>query len=105
MGYFHNFVTILALTNEYSWLIFTAIVIPFRISFYDIDDITWLVINLFIDASFMIDTILNFFMAYFDVHEDIVDDRKKIAISYLKGWFMVDITSSLPISEIMNTGT
>ena len=56
---------------------------PYRIAFYDLDDVTWIVIDSVIDFLFAVDMILCFFMAYYDVGEDIVDNRKKIATTYV----------------------
>jgi len=33
-------------------LLFTAIMTPYRISFYDLDDTTWIVIDSFVDGLF-----------------------------------------------------
>jgi hypothetical protein len=76
---------------------------PYRISFFDADDATWTYIDYFIDISFGIDVVLNFFMAYYDSDDDIVDIRAKITCSYLKSWFMIDVISILPISQLMDT--
>lgn len=65
-------------------LLFTAIITPYRIAFFDLDDSTWIVIDSFVDAIFGIDMVLNFFTAYYDSKEDIVDTRKKIAITYVR---------------------
>lgn len=32
-----------------------------------------------------------------------VDERREIAKSYLKGWFTIDLFTVLPISQIMST--
>jgi hypothetical protein len=81
-----------------SILLFTAIFTPYRLAFYDLDDMNWVIIDSIVDLGFGIDIILNFFMAYYDQTEDIVDNRKKIAIRYLRGWFILDIVSIFPIS-------
>ena len=67
-------------------LIFTALVSPYRIAFVDIDSTEWTVIETIIDCIFGIDLLLNFFFAYYDEKDDIVDGRKKIAVDYFKGW-------------------
>ena len=81
-----------------TFLLFTAVVTPYRLAFYDLDDTTWIVIDTIVDFGFSIDIILNFFMAYYDDSEDIVDNRKRVALNYLKGWFIVDILSIIPVS-------
>lgn len=84
-------------------LIFTALVSPYRIAFVDIDSMPWTVIETLTDCIFGVDLVLNFFFAYYDDKEDIVDNRKKISMDYLKGWFFIDLLTILPISQIMNT--
>lgn len=41
-------------------------------------------------------------MAYYDQYEVVVDSRTRIAYTYLKGWFIVDTISILPISYFFN---
>ena len=47
-------------------MLFTAIVVPWRLAFHQDDDMMWIVINIIIDISFLVDIILIFFTAYFD---------------------------------------
>jgi len=47
--------------------------------------------------------ILNFFFAFYDDHDEVIDDRKKIAMTYIQGWFTIDLFTILPISQILNT--
>ena len=84
-------------------LIFTAIASPYRLAFYDLDDNSWLAVDTLVDFTFAVDICLNFFFAYYDSSEDIVDIRKKIAKRYLTTWFIVDFVSIFPISQILNT--
>ncbi len=79
-------------------MLFTAVMTPYRIAFYDLDDTPWLVIDSLIDLCFGVDIILNFFFAYYDSSEDIVDIRKKIAWRYMTSWFFIDVASIFPIS-------
>lgn len=69
-----------------SILIFTAISTPYRLAFTESDDLTWIIINYIVDALFAIDMILCFFTAYDDENEDLVHDRRTIALSYVKTW-------------------
>ena len=84
-------------------LLFTSIMTPYRLAFYDADNNTWLCIDSGIDTAFAVDMVLNFFIAYYDDTDDIVDSRKKIACTYLRKWFLIDIVSIFPISQILNT--
>lgn len=82
---------------------FVCFVTPYRISFYDSDTPFWVIIDSIVDVLFFIDIILNFFMAYYDSSDEIVDDRKLIAFSYLSRWFFLDLISIIPISFILDT--
>jgi hypothetical protein len=64
-------------------LIFTALVSPYRIAFVDVDSTEWTVIETIIDCIFGVDLLLNFFFAYYDDKDDIVDSRKRVAMDYL----------------------
>jgi len=79
-------------------LIFTALVSPYRIAFVDVDTLEWTVIETMIDCIFGIDLALNFFFAYYDQEDNVVDKRKKIAMDYFYGWFFIDLLTVLPIS-------
>jgi len=50
----------------------------------------------------MADLVLNFNLAYRPHHssDELVTERKKIAINYLKGWFWIDLISSVPFDLI-----
>ena len=55
-----------------------------------------------IDMIFLIDLILQFFMTIPECDmKNEVDDRRKIAIAYLKGWFIVDLLSILPFDLLL----
>jgi hypothetical protein len=40
--------------------------------------------------------LLTFFCAYLDDSLDIIDDRFKIALNYIQGWFIMDVISVFP---------
>ena len=76
---------------------------PFRIAFYEVDSITWVIIDSLVDFTFAIDIVFNFFTAYFDEEEEIVLSRKLIAKNYVKGWFFIDLISIFPVNLILQT--
>ena len=84
-------------------LLYTAIVSPFRIAFYDVDSIEWVCVDSFVDFTFTIDIICNFFTAYFDSDDDLILQRSVIAKNYLKGWFLIDLISVFPVNLILET--
>lgn len=98
-------------------LIYTILVTPFRIAYYDDDPLEWIIIDTIvinhyphhsfvrakIDSFFAIDIALNFVTAYFDQYHQLIHDRKKIAWGYLTGWFFIDLISIIPISLMLNS--
>ncbi len=50
---------------------------------------------------FGLDIIINFFSAYYDKNDDIIIDKKKIAVRYLKGWFLIDFLGVFPVSLLI----
>jgi len=81
-------------------IIFISITVPYRIAFEDVAPPAWFYADTILDFLFIIDLILNFFSAIETDNGEIIVEHKKIALIYLKGWFMIDLTSSIPISLI-----
>ena len=69
----------------------------------DNEPIGWTIINYIIDLSFLIDMVLTFFTAYIDSEtKRLVTDKKTIATDYFKSWFIIDLISIMPISQIVD---
>ena len=105
MGFIHYgviYIYIYIITSH-RLLLFTAVVTPFRISFYDEEPLEWIITNTIVDVLFAIDIVLNFFSAYFDSSEELITDKNKIAKEYLKGWFTIDFISILPINYALGS--
>jgi hypothetical protein len=61
-------------------------------------------VDLIIDGFFLIDVFIIFNSALMDQNDvDLIEDRKKIAKSYLSGWFIVDILSIVPFELLFNS--
>jgi len=89
-------------------LIYCAIISPYRISFIEDDDSVdddFNKIDYFIDISFAIDLILNFFFAYKDHDDNLVTSQKKIVLNYIKGWFLIDLSTIIPFNYILESQT
>eukprot|EP00741_Cyanophora_paradoxa_P003522 tig00000711_g3420.t1 len=57
--------------------------------------------EIFLDVFFIIDLILNFRTALMkDLSNDLETDGKTIAVTYLKGWFIIDLLSCVPFDSI-----
>ena len=52
------------------------------------------------DVFLWIDIVLTFFSAYTDSEENVIKSHKKICINYLTSWFILDLTSVLPINQL-----
>ena len=59
------------------------------------------VFDIFTDIIFIIDIILNFFFVEEDVNGEMIFDQRRIAIAYLRTWFIVDVIASIPVTVIM----
>ena len=46
---------------------------------------------------------LTFFCAYLDDSLDIIDDRFKIALNYIQGWFIMDVISVFPFDQVVSS--
>ena len=68
------------------------------------DERAWTIINAIIDLLFLIDIFVIFNTAIYDQYFQIIEDRKQIAIIYLKGWFAIDVLAILPFDLILNAG-
>jgi potassium channel len=60
-----------------------------------------------VDICFFIDMVLTFFTAIPDPERtsSTITDKKVIAISYLKSWFVIDLISIIPFAEILTSST
>lgn len=89
-------------------LVYVAGFVPFRVSYLTSLQ-SWLKgLEMFIDISFGIDIILNFFTAYevkgLSGKEEVYECRpKKIAVNYLKGYFVLDFLATFPFDLILKT--
>ena len=78
-------------------LLYTAIFVPFKIAFIQNDGIVMKTFEWIVDILFVIDIFINFMSAYEDsITNLIVFDRKKIAMSYVKTWFFLDLLACFP---------
>jgi hypothetical protein len=85
-------------------LIFTSLVAPARVAFITEDSLTWVIINFLVDFFFFLDIVVIFNTALYDDEFQIIHDRKKIAIIYIQGWFVIDVLSIIPFDLILQTG-
>lgn len=83
-------------------LFVTCILTPYNIAFSGIQqDIVMLLISTIIDFFFLFDIIIIFNTAFYDDEFHIVEDRCKIANSYVKSWFVIDFLSIFPFDHVL----
>ena len=75
-------------------MMYTAIIMPFRIAFIETDSTFWKVLETIIDFLFLLDIVVTFNVGYNDENEDLINDRGKIAWKYFTGWFFVDLITT-----------
>lgn len=83
-----------------AFLLYTIIIMPFYVAFLyetESDNSTWMYIDLMADLVFCSDIIINLHLPYDDSKGRRVTDRSSIFFRYLKGWFVVDVISALPL--------
>lgn len=81
-------------------LIYVCVLMPYSMAFID-ENPTWMDIMFYgADVIFLLDMSIIFFTAYYDEQGALVQDRKKIALSYLKFWFWMDLISIFPFDLI-----
>lgn len=78
---------------------YTAIYIPIKVSFIEESSTLVFIFELFVDISFLIDVGISFFSAVYDKNELIVE-KSEIIKRYVKGWFLLDFTTSIPTQLI-----
>lgn len=57
--------------------------------------------DIMVDIVFMCDIFITFCTSYIDEERNfLVKDPKRIAIHYIKTWFLLDLISAMPFEEI-----
>ncbi|KAF0891541.1 hypothetical protein E2562_010537 [Oryza meyeriana var. granulata] len=92
--WWHKFLILLVL--------YSAWVSPFELAMERAASIVFVVIDLVVDAFFVIDIAMSFFVAYRDTSNSLlITDRRKIATRYLKRpCFVLDVASTIPLQII-----
>lgn len=106
----------------WDWLIlllvfYTAIEIPYTVAFTLVQQIkkrktsSWFmteatplhICNLWVDMMFIVDILINFRTTFIDPHGDeVISQPKRIALHYLKTWFIVDVFAAIPFDIMVN---
>lgn len=85
-------------------IILTIFTMPVCIGWDEVSD-SMENMNLIIDIIFLFDVLKNFNTGFVNQDDVTVMDRPAIVSNYLKGWFLIDLVSSIPVERLSsNTG-
>ena len=75
--------------------------VPYNVAFRRNDRKRDLIIfDMVIELFFIMDIVVHFRTSFVDISGRIIYDQKKIAIHYLKGWFILDFLAALPFEAL-----
>jgi len=77
-------------------VIFCTVMVPYDMAFEPPRGLAIRAVDVGIESFFILELFLNFFTSYFDDTGEEITQHSKMAINYLKGWFIIDISSSVP---------
>ena len=79
-------------------MLYIAFFLPYKLTFWENDPTSIVIIDYLIDLFFLVDIFVNFLTSYTDSELNVtVKSPKKIAMQYLKGWFIFDAVAVLPV--------
>jgi hypothetical protein len=84
-------------------MMYTAIIMPYRVSFVDQDSGNWPVIENVIDMIFFCDILVTLNVAYYNIDNVLITSRKLIFLTYFKSWLLVDLAASFPQNLVLNS--
>jgi hypothetical protein len=83
--------------------IYTIIYVPYEMAFNDnSNNLIAIIIDLFSDLIFILDVIFHFFIPYTNTEYKVIYSLQEIGINYIFSWFLIDLTSSIPINSVLN---
>ena len=77
-------------------VIYCTIIVPYDMAFQPPPTMHMRLIDVVIEIFFLCEMCINFFTSYFDDTGEEVTQFSKMAIAYIKGWFIIDACSSVP---------
>ena len=78
-------------------LLYTGIVVPIKVAFFDKPSLSGILLDCMIYLCFITDVVLTFFTAYERRDGSLEKRHKYITREYFKAWFWVDTISSIPV--------
>ncbi|XP_017781968.1 PREDICTED: potassium voltage-gated channel subfamily H member 6-like isoform X3 [Nicrophorus vespilloides] len=59
------------------------------------------IIDLIVDVTFIVDILINFRTTYVSGNDEVVSHPARIAVHYLKGWFLIDLVAAIPFDLLL----
>lgn len=81
-------------------IMYTVLVVPWRLSFQTRAGALGLVLNSVANVSFIVDTVLHFFTAV-ETDTGLMTNQRKIVRRYLSSWFLIDAVSCIPFTALL----
>lgn len=79
-------------------LLYTALVMPYRLAFMNDEEIGWFVVERIVDGLFFLDVILTCFTAVEDLNGTLITDLRLVFGRYLRSWLLLDLVACVPFS-------
>ena len=62
------------------------------------------IVDYIVDVMFIIDIFINFRTTFVDAKDEVVSDPFRVAVNYVKGWFLVDLLAAIPFELLIMIG-
>lgn len=59
------------------------------------------IVDAIVDVLFMVDIVISFRTTYVNHNDEVVTHPKRIAVHYIKGWFLIDMVAALPFDLLI----
>jgi hyperpolarization activated cyclic nucleotide-gated potassium channel 2 len=88
------------------FIFYVTIVTPLRLGFPKVmDHVAFVVVDHIMDCIFVVDLVLNFFIAV-EINGVLYTDLAIVRSRYIRGWFGLDVCASIPVGTLLwATGT
>ena len=81
--------------------LYISIVMPFKITTFS-PFIIYYTLEFFVDIVFIIDFLLSFFIGFYDLEKNYVNDISEIFYEYLSSFLFLDLICAIPFNSIFN---
>jgi len=62
------------------------------------------IVDYIVDVMFIVDIFINFRTTFVNATEEVVSDPCRIAVHYVKGWFLIDLLAAIPFELLIMIG-